>query len=79
MKSKIVEKEKEKKSKYPCLKESFESEGGRMVVLFDRPKQGMVVYSTWSCGNPVGNYSWFWDESKFQLFEGKIELSNDGI
>ena len=75
MKSKLVEKQ---KNNYPCLKESIEVDGkGKMIVLFTEPNKGVVVYSTWSCGNSIGELSNTWNEGNFHIYNGEVILSND--
>lgn len=74
MESKIIEKQ---KSNYPCLKECIHEDGGRMIVLFTEPKRGVVVYSTWSYGNPIGEWSPMWMEDNFHTYNGEVTLSNE--
>lgn len=73
----------EEVKKYPYLgKFSFPSnEEMAYVVLFNRPKTGMVVSSS-IVGNTlleVGNYSEDWDESSFTYLPREIDvrLNND--
>lgn len=75
MKSKLIEKQ--EKHNYPCLKESVQESGGKIIVFFTKPKCGVVIYSTWDCGNSMGEWSNAWNEEKFHIYSGEITLSNE--
>lgn len=71
MQSKIVDKEIEKKSEYPCLMKSINN---GYVVLFTGHSNGIVVFSSFNY--PIGHKSSCWDMTCFTFFNGTIELSN---
>ncbi len=72
MKSEIIQDQPEDAAiKYPCLMQS----GGDCVVLFSARKHGTVLK-----GNEhysVGHYSDAWHMPAFEVFKGKLVLSND--
>ena len=75
MKSKLIEKQ--KRNEYPCLKECIHEDGSKMIVFFIEPNRGVVIYSTWNYGNPVGEYSFMWREENFHIYNGEVILSNN--
>lgn len=56
---------------YPCIKVSADT---GLVVLFDRPKHGMVLVET--SFYKAGTYSGGWAEDQFEKFTGTVTLEN---
>lgn len=73
MKSKLVEKEVEKKAEYPCLMKSTKTKE-TLVVLFTGYGEGFVVWAEDSYSFLEGSCDWVMDY--FEPFNGTIELSN---
>lgn len=66
-----IEKPELKEDTYPCLKESKETGN---IVLFTSPSSGISIFP--ESESKYGRYSNMWKESNFELFNGKITLSN---
>lgn len=66
---------------YPCLKKLvYKNTGNTIIVLFDKPKCGTIIFKHVVAGNcldEVGEYYQSWDEPIFTPFTGSITLSND--
>tara|TARA_R110000796_G_scaffold240507_1_gene361613 strand:+ start:247 stop:468 length:222 start_codon:yes stop_codon:yes gene_type:complete len=73
MKVEILEKEVEIQE-YPCLKVSKKGE----IVLFTSPTVGMLLVADRGCyASNVGYYCTSWYDREFEIFNGKIVLTND--
>jgi len=73
MKESTMKAEEEKAEfNYPCLKESYDSDG--LIVLFNSCKEGMVVKN--NIFYNIGFYSKSWSEEDFKFYRGALKLSN---
>ena len=59
--------------KFPCLKITEDDE---VVVLFNSPKEGMVVGDIGG-RYTVGHHGIYWDPRGFRPYNGSITLQND--
>jgi hypothetical protein len=71
----IINKTDAPKTKYPCLKERYES-SEYQIVLFSSERMGIVIYSEVS-SQPKGHFRADWVMSSFSVFEGSVTLKND--
>ena len=63
--------------RYPYLgKYKTNNKNEEFIVLFINPEKGMVVNAEPGSGVNLGEYQGCWDINKFEVFYGKIELSN---
>lgn len=63
--------------RYPYLgKYKANNKNEEFIVLFIDSREGIVVNTETDSGVYLGEYKKCWDMSKFEVFYGKIELSN---
>jgi hypothetical protein len=60
---------------YPCIKISNRVKKG-MIVLFTKPAEGYVLVDDVL---PFSYFSKMWAEDHFEIYNGTIELTNEGI
>lgn len=76
--SSIIEVQIQNKSGYPCLMEYAYQDSGYVIVLFEKPNRGMVLWVKYpqEHGRYVGEYRTDWVMESFLPTDKKILISN---